>query len=81
MRQVAPSLAFMARPLRRRRTVGNTMLPETSRIGSRGTLTVKNDAAILDLSNSAEVYCRHCHLATPRWRKRCIHCSQHWLDI
>src|SRR5580704_337261 len=23
-----------------------------------------------------EVYCERCHLATPVWRKRCIHCSR-----
>jgi hypothetical protein len=23
-----------------------------------------------------EVYCEQCHLATPVWRKRCIHCSR-----
>ncbi len=21
-----------------------------------------------------EVYCGHCHLATPSWREKCIHC-------
>jgi hypothetical protein len=23
-----------------------------------------------------EVYCTRCHLATPAWRNRCIHCSE-----
>ena len=23
----------------------------------------------------AQVYCERCHLATPIWRKKCIHCS------
>lgn len=23
-----------------------------------------------------ETYCSHCHLATPTWRKRCIHCHE-----
>lgn len=22
------------------------------------------------------LYCPHCHLATPTWRQRCIHCKQ-----
>jgi hypothetical protein len=25
----------------------------------------------------AEVYCGHCHLATPKHNPRCIHCGQH----
>jgi hypothetical protein len=24
--------------------------------------------------SAEEVYCAHCHLATPSWRERCIHC-------
>lgn len=23
-----------------------------------------------------ETYCPHCHLATPTWRERCIHCAK-----
>jgi len=22
-----------------------------------------------------QIYCEHCNLATPTWRKRCIHCK------
>jgi len=22
-----------------------------------------------------QIYCDHCHLATPAWKRRCIHCS------
>jgi hypothetical protein len=25
-----------------------------------------------------QVYCDQCHLATPVWRARCIHCLQPW---
>jgi hypothetical protein len=28
------------------------------------------------LAGLMEVYCEHCHLATPTWRKRCLHCAE-----
>ncbi len=27
------------------------------------------------MESIAEVYCAHCHLATPTWREKCIHCA------
>ena len=23
-----------------------------------------------------QIYCENCHLATPTWRKKCIHCTK-----
>ena len=23
-----------------------------------------------------QVYCEHCHLATPTWKRKCIHCGE-----
>ena len=37
---------------------------------------VRNELAAQGLTSLGEVYCGHCHFATPRWRKRCIHCTQ-----
>ena len=28
------------------------------------------------LETLEQIYCENCHLATPTWRKRCIHCSK-----
>lgn len=22
------------------------------------------------------IYCEHCHLATPTWKRKCIHCGE-----
>ena len=27
------------------------------------------------------VYCNHCHLATPIWRSRCLHCKAPLLSL
>ncbi|MBI2816360.1 MAG: hypothetical protein HYX72_05445 [Acidobacteria bacterium] len=29
----------------------------------------------------AQVYCANCHLATPTWRRRCIHCLKPWSQM
>ena len=36
------------------------------------------DISVIQFPEKAidEVYCAQCHLATPTWRNRCIHCRQ-----
>jgi hypothetical protein len=28
------------------------------------------------LEGPIEVYCENCHLATPTWRQKCLHCAK-----
>jgi len=88
MNKVGPSLRV--KPMRRGEIVVRTMVPSASHRGRYWRrpgvvvntpthlerLAAQEKHAPLDLAVPSEVYCRYCHLAAPRWRKKCIHCAQ-----
>ena len=76
MSEVALSLAFMTKPAGRRKMPERPVVFPASTTADLERLATRQECASGDLANAAEVYCRSCHLATPSWRKRCIHCTQ-----
>jgi hypothetical protein len=50
-----------------------------SETGTIPTISVARPIAMpLQEKPLEQVYCDQCHLATPVWRTRCIHCLQPW---